>query len=69
MFVGDQHGIDFVGSRAEALEPARHLARTESGVDQQTGRAGLNQESVPAAAAAKRSKAHRESVADYFNCS
>ena len=46
MLMGDQHRIDGVGREAQALQPPRHFARTESSVDRQTGIAGLDQQGV-----------------------
>jgi hypothetical protein len=67
--VSDQHRIDIAGRHAQAIEPAGHLSRAESGVDQQAGRTGLDQEGVSTAAAAQRSETHRKSVSGYFSCS
>jgi hypothetical protein len=58
VFVRNQHGINVGGSQAQPSQPARHLAGTKAGIDQQTGTAGFDQQGITPAPAAERSKTH-----------
>lgn len=66
MFVRDQHGGERVVLDSRGLQPGSKAPDRHTGIDQQIGVTGLDEEGVPGAPAPKADYAHSDSILRIF---
>jgi hypothetical protein len=53
VFMRDQHCINVFGRQTQSFKPTRHIARAETGINQQAGTTGFDQQGIAPAATAE----------------